>query len=694
MFVNTELFRTEATYFQKYNRYPDGVEGTPEWFEYWREQELRCIEGYSVGGIHITGYHYFYLNFCPIQVTRKTYGEVHKNKKSQIQYSKKTGTRVEDFPDFWDVDWMYWTVLDIARFGMDLETYKKLPIDLNIQPHSLDGGRHLIWLKPRGVGASFKGGAASSRNYHILEKTKTYMFAYAKEFLTKDGIWQKFLDVNSWLNKNASGFRRNAKVKADRNNMHYRASFVNADNEEEGRLNEVIGVTLGDDIQKARGKRGILILMEELGKFPGADTAFEIARSSVEENDVTFGTIVGFGTGGTEEADYAALDNLINNPDAFNCVCFDNVYDPNSPGGDAVGFFTPAYMDVGKKDKDGNSLKEVAKDFYDAQREKARQSKDPTLLPKRMAEKPYTIEEATLSLQYNQLPIADIKTWYSTLMGNKHLKSIGVHGNLVEVVATPKYPQGVKFSLSNKVYPVPYPAPKGVDLSGCITIYQPPYKNEKGEVPQNLYFIAHDPYALDTKKGLSLGAAYVIKRVNNFSQPDNMIVAEYVGRPQLQEEYNENLFKLARFYNAKIGFENDRGNVKEYAQRTKQLHWLMSEVEIIDKGVHIRKLGRSYGMSMGSQQRSAQAELYLRDWLIEKRGKKENGEFMLNLHKIYSPGLLKEMMKYRSDGKGNFDRISALKVGMFYMKDLYKKTVKENTQTLQEDGFFNRQFFQ
>ena len=40
-----------------------------------------------------------------------------------------------------------------------------------------------------------------------------------------------------------------------------------------------------------------------------------------------------------------------------------------------------------------------------------------------------------------------------------------------------------------------------------------------------------------------------------------MIVASYVGRPETQDEYNYNLFLLAKYYNAQIGFENDRGEV-------------------------------------------------------------------------------------------------------------------------------------
>jgi hypothetical protein len=206
-----------------------------------------------------------------------------------------------------------------------------------------------------------------------------------------------------------------------------------------------------------------------------------------------------------------------------------------------------------------------------------------------------------------------------------------------------------------------------------------------------MYIIAHDPYAQDGY-GQSLGAAYVIKRVNAYSKPDDMIVATYVGRPDSQDEYNNNLFLLAKYYNARIGFENDRGEIIPYAKRHKLMNMLMPEVEIFDKtdNVRIRKLGRSYGMSMGSKERKGQAEIYLRDWLKTTRGKDENGGTKLNLHYVYDIALIDELIKYNR--RGNFDRVSALMVGMFHLKDLHSREVQMVEQS-SDTSFFDRAFF-
>ena len=253
---------------------------------------------------------------------------------------------------------------------------------------------------------------------------------------------------------------------------------------------------------------------------------------------------------------------------------------------------------------------------------------------------------------------------------------------------------GLKFRPSDKVRLVDkFPHQKGDDITGGVAVYQAPYRDEEGRVPNNLYFIAHDPYAHDSSQGNSLGSAYVFKRANPWSKPDDMIVASYVGRPDTQDEYNDNLFKLAEYYNAKIGFENDRGEVIPYAKRTKNLHMLMEEVELFDRsnGFRAKTLGRNYGLSMGSKQRKSQAVLYLRDWLKTKRSMDENGESKLNLHYIYDVGLIDELIKWNE--KGNFDRASSLLVGMFYMMDLLSKPVVKQDVEESHDSFFDRDFF-
>jgi len=112
IWINTSVFREAALHFQKYGYYNADPPESPDWKEYWLEEKRRCIRGYSVGGVWITGDHYFYLNYCPIR-------------KLEDAHLKQTkGKKVTTFPDFWDGDYNYFIASEIALNGI-LENFVK-----------------------------------------------------------------------------------------------------------------------------------------------------------------------------------------------------------------------------------------------------------------------------------------------------------------------------------------------------------------------------------------------------------------------------------------------------------------------------------------------------------------------------------------------------------------------------------------
>ena len=64
--------------------YIDAPKHSYDWVKYWDEQEYYCKNGYSVGGVRITGEHYFYLNFCQIQLKVGFGSEAIKSKKGKL----------------------------------------------------------------------------------------------------------------------------------------------------------------------------------------------------------------------------------------------------------------------------------------------------------------------------------------------------------------------------------------------------------------------------------------------------------------------------------------------------------------------------------------------------------------------------------------------------------------------------------
>ena len=129
IWINSQAFREEGNHFMKYGYYCADPWGSPAWFEYWTEQRKRIINGYSYGGAKITGDHYFYLNFCPIQ-------------KVDDATSNKS-RKVKGFPDFWDGDYNYFWVREIAKHGIldstvDDEDHKKVILKLDSQAQAIE----------------------------------------------------------------------------------------------------------------------------------------------------------------------------------------------------------------------------------------------------------------------------------------------------------------------------------------------------------------------------------------------------------------------------------------------------------------------------------------------------------------------------------------------------------------------------
>jgi hypothetical protein len=659
MFVNTQEFRREALHFLKHGYYCADPMGSVGYYEYWSEQLRRCREGYSVGGEYLTGDHYFYLNFNQIKLTQ-TGGE------AELEKKKTSGRKIVTFPNFWDGDHAYFTSLKQAQ----------------------DTGKHLIVGKARRKGFSYKNASVSTNQYSSYKNTYTLLCAFDKKYLYPKGIMTMVSDNMNFLNQHTGWAKRRQAV--DKQN-HRRASYleyINGQSVERGYKSEVEAITFKDNPDAARGKDASLIIFEEAGTFDNLKASYLATKPCVEDGDITTGTMVLFGTGGDLSGGAIDFESMFYNPEAYNLMSFENEWDEGAAG-TSCGFFFPSYKNkIGYMDSHGNSLTEKAKQAEDAHREQIkRDAKDPGVYDKHCAEYPWCPRESFIQESNNLFPTGELMEHRNHVLAHGLHKNLGIAGKLVDSG------KGVKFRPDDSARPIEkFPHDKRDNLKGAVVVYQSPHRNSSGVTPNNMYIIVHDPFGSDGG-GASLGSAYVLKRPNRHSQPDDMIVASYVGRTEYQDEYNEILFKLAEYYNAKIGFENDRGEVIPYAKRFKKLHWLMTEVEIFDQtdGVRIKKLGRKYGCSMGSSQRKGQAEIYLRDWLRSKRGKDEQGNQQMNLHQIYDLALLEELIKYNSK-KGNFDRVSAMLVGMYHLKDLHNKVVETAVESDGSD-FWNREFF-
>lgn len=449
---NTDKFRKPAITFQKYGYYTPAPQGTSEYMDYWETERTRCLEGYTAeDGEYITGYHYFYLNYCPIWLVRDS--EVTTKKGTRI-----VSERVREFPDFWDSDKQYYDSIEEAEVR----------------------GSHLGVIKARGKGYSFKGASMLNRNFFLIKGSKSYAIASEKEFLTKDGLLSKAWEMMDFINENTGWYKKRQVKNSD---THRRASYlveVEGKKMERGYKSEIIGITLKNDVQKARGKRGKLILWEEAGKFPGLLEAWQIARPSVEQGGKAYGTMIAFGTGGTESGDYGSLKELFYAPEAYNLLPVRNIWDTGADDS-ACGFFIPQYMNLeGYMDDQGNSLVVKARKYCIEEREKVeKHANDPHSVDRYIAEMPFTPMEATLQLTGNIFPKKELAMQLAKIQTNKSLQNYKQVGELIfDSDGNLKWVQTTDVKDIIK-----YPLERGDDKKGSIVIWEHP----PDEIPYGLY---------------------------------------------------------------------------------------------------------------------------------------------------------------------------------------------------------------
>jgi len=655
-FKDTHLLSPAANFFKEHECYThlDPYLEQKDFEAHWDREVDRCLHGYTApNGVYITGYHYFYLNYCPIDRAV----DVENNEGETV--SKRENT----FPAFYDGDFLYFGIIDLAR-------------KMN---------KHLNLLKARRKGYSYKNASLCARNYYHVKRSKNFVLAGDSKYLEgKDAILNKAWEFMSHVDEYTPWGQPKLKDQSDYKKSGYKKK-VDGKEIEKGRQSVIGGLSLHNNPDAVRGAAGELILWEESGKFPELLDAWEIAMPLVKQGAKTLGIMIAFGTGGTEGADFTSAEALHERPSVYDSLVFDNIWDDGAEGTDA-GFFHPNNLNLdGYIDDDGNSDREGAIEYEKKERANKKKGDSARAFQQYVAEHAEKPSEAVLSSDANLFPTQELNAQYNKVKAQGRTSML-TPGNIFHAAD-----HTIKFKPSATAKPIlTYPHSKKDDLTGAVCIKESPYKTKEGKIPQGLYIVCHDPYAHDSSTDKeSLGAAYVIKRTNNFSHTfSGSIVASYVGRPASQDEYNKNLFMLAEYYGAKIGFENDRGDVIGYAKRFKKLAYLEEEFEMLDKKeLQSKKVSRQYGMHMTTP-RIDQGELYVRDWLNTVIGKDREGNDIKILHTIYDTGLLKELIKYNK--KGNFDRVRALMVGMYYDKELYNYEIAPSKPKRTDDPFFNR----
>lgn len=684
-----DYFRPSAIHYEKYGTFTNlrpNANPNSEYGKWVREERRRIWDGYvrESDGEWVTGYMYWFLNYSPMMLSKI---REYKDKNGKKRKSKRAD-RVEALPECWEGIYWRFHCLDQASNGGLYNNF--------------DGGQHMAELASRGKGKSYS--LASILNHIFVvgeneeahEKVKGIVTAYQKEYLTKDGVLNKFVDMANFCATNTQFPRK--RLKNSLQEMTWIMGYKDVDLDiERGTQNTVLGVSSKDDESKLRGKRAAKILIEEFGTFPRLVDLYNVLLPSVQEGDIVFGQIYMLGTAGDNESDFAGAQEIMYNPKGYNMYALPNVFDKYNQGKPYFVFFFPGYVNR-KGCYNENGVSDVIKALIEILMNRYRvkyNSTDPNTIIKTIAEVPITPAEAIVKTGVNMFPVADLTERVGQLDANPTEYDDVYVGDLV-------FSKGgqVEYKPTSAMPIRDFPH-KDNKIEGAIEIYQMPEIDKNTGKPYNdRYILGADPYDDDESNTMSLGSIFVLDLWTD------RIVAEYTGRPSFADDYYEICRKLCLFYNGRLNYEyNKKGLFSHFSTRNSL--YLLTDVLDFLKEKQMMKDGygnKSKGTN-ASPAINAYARSRLRSWLlapvpIMQTIDGEEKEVMVpRLFTVRNRALLKELINYNSEG--NFDRISAMGMLMLlredrmirYQGDVSKeKQERANNNYDGNDPFFNRNY--
>lgn len=652
-----DYFRPSAIHYEKYGTFTNlrpNANPNSEYGKWVREERRRIWDGYvrESDGEWVTGYMYWFLNYSPMMLSKI---REYKDKNGKKKKSKRAD-RVEALPECWEGIYWRFHCLDQASNGGLYNNF--------------EGGQHMAELASRGKGKSYS--LASILNHIFVvgeneeahEKVKGIVTAYQKEYLTKDGVLNKFVDMANFCATNTQFPRK--RLKNSLQEMTWIMGYKDVELDiEKGTQNTVLGVSSKDDESKLRGKRAAKILIEEFGTFPRLVDLYNVLLPSVQEGDIVFGQIYMLGTAGDNESDFAGAQEIMYNPKGYNMYALPNVFDKYNQGKPYFVFFFPGYVNR-KGCYNENGVSDVIKALIEILMNRYRvkyNSTDPNTIIKTIAEVPITPAEAIVKTGVNMFPVADLTERIGQLDANPTEYDDVYVGDLVfNKDGQVEY----KPTSATPIRDFPH---KDNKIEGAIEIYQLPEIDRNTGKPYNdRYILGADPYDDDESNTMSLGSIFVLDLWTD------RIVAEYTGRPPFADDYYEICRKLCLFYNGRLNYEyNKKGLFSHFSTRNSL--YLLTDVLDFLKEKQMMKDGygnKSKGTN-ASPAINAYARSRLRSWLlapvpIMQTIDGEEKEVMVpRLFTVRNRALLKELINYNSEG--NFDRISAMGMLMLLRED-------------------------
>lgn len=640
--------------FTKNGRYTDYAKGTPEYNDFWDQEELKSRLGVIWKSKDIIWYttrdYYFLINFCPIVNKEKGY--------------------IETFCDIRDVQYhmmMYEKIAEIFH-------------------------QHAAILKRRQMLFSFCH-VAKTVNYLYFENRKRLKWFASDESFIDDvnGSWSILNQYKTHLNNHTDWYRNFSPDKGGE--IQQRQQIKKFGKWEwEGNESSVVAKTLKKDPKLGVGGPTFWAWYEEGGIAPTADITLQYMEPALSSG---LGRVGSFCIGGSvgDLKECKPLETFIKEPRTYGFHAVSTRWFDETSVENKCGLFIPAQYGMPEAtDEYGNSDVELAIKLLDKAEfdgfkagEYGKIMDEPAWkdLPQeqyvlKKSQSPRTIKEA---FAWREMSFFNPKIIENTISKLEVTKPKLINCELFEDNTGEIKWRNVEERAAITVFPF-----KGIadtDKRGCVQIYELPKLN-KGEVePQaKMYFAGVDPIQTDiTTTSNSLFCIYIFKNISRttYIDPETNTqkvkvegykpVAWYIGRYSDRKQTNTQAEYLIRLYNA---FTLVESNVTSFIDhmRTKNIEnrYLMTKREasriygedIVNESY---ETGVGYGIAMTMngklKNHILNKEKEYAEEILDTISKPDGGivRTIYGSERIPDIGLLREFMGYR---KGiNTDRIVA-----------------------------------
>ena len=260
---------------------------------------------------------------------------------------KKSAKRITTFPRFWPIHYF---------FSKDYQLAKEEGLNLSV-------------LKPRDTGFSELLSSFGVHEYTFQTEDPVFFFVAIERYLNKDGVLSKAWDQINFHNEQTERAFKHLRQYKDQD-LHKRASYFNPETGSEKKTGGEIQGAVVDHPRKLRGARGY-VNFEEGGSFPNLVDAWMTAKDLAEQGGVKFAMMCVWGTGGEQGPGIAGLEEIFLNPEAYECLPFENCWE-EAPLPKDHGFFFPSWANMTKfMDKWGNTDFAKAKSIQRRRKRKA-----------------------------------------------------------------------------------------------------------------------------------------------------------------------------------------------------------------------------------------------------------------------------------------------------------------------------------